>query len=575
MEGVPGLESLLKLRIGDIIYLKLEDDGEGWLCAEGHLGENVFLSTNTEDFHYGLWEVHVQNQYSSYNEYEEALGTSYSRSLDTLDDADEEEDQVALYLQGSDSQASKTTLDDQTGKEMFKQLRRAALNEQKLNERAMSTKVGTPVTFGDVIQLRHIVSRKFLSISTTLLAKQERENMRVLNVRNGNPYSALAFASRTQTQYTARSQIPNNCEVYIRVHERPGEYLRGAKISLGKYAKEKSNREAYSRGEANCSLEKTQWSINIYQPFKDFSSKYICAGRLVCLSDSETHSHLTVRTAGQPKDKFRSSAASGAIDSITTPVTRMKSIIQTVNKDAQVILRPRVGENPVNDLWRLEKRTIVKGGSISLSKDFVVFVHLSTNLYLHCRSTDGSLNLVPDRNRATEFDLRSSSVQGVGGNLNRVEDSVEEGSQITMSTISEFGKKVGLGSTALYVSVNSKKLKSATEMIIQPDVSAAMSIIISNTTQTYLGSDIYFGIETCRCLENFRSIVFAIETGDAYDSPRMIAASQAFQNVLNCLKQVVSWLLLSEGGSKSNKMETDSSFGLAPDTKESLNLGKL
>jgi hypothetical protein len=218
MEG-GAMDGILKLRIGDIVYLNLEENVQGgWLCAEGHLGDNVFLSTNPEDFHYGLWEVHVQNQYSSFNEYEDAINSH--RSRDNEEFLEDEEDDVAMYL--GDSSTTETSEDsaiDSQGQEMLRQLRRAALNEQKLNERAMSTKIGTPVTFGDVVQLRHIASRKFLTVSTSQLAKQERENMRVLNVRNGNPYSAVVFAPRTMSMMNSRSQISNNCEIFIRIHE--------------------------------------------------------------------------------------------------------------------------------------------------------------------------------------------------------------------------------------------------------------------------------------------------------------------------------------------------------------------
>ena len=43
-------------------------------------------------------------------------------------------------------------------------------------------------------------------------------------------------------------------------------------------------------------------------------------------------------------------------------------------------------------------------------------------------------------------------------------------------------------------------------------------------------SDIYFGIDAMRCLNNFRSLAAEVNPDDAFDSPNMILASQALQN---------------------------------------------
>jgi hypothetical protein len=588
------MEPHVVLRVGDIIYMKLEDNGNGWLCAEGHLGDNVYVSADPEDFHNGLWEVHAQNQYSSYNEYEEAVITQRLRS----DFVDDEEDLLALHFGGIDPINNKVF--DPHVVELTRQLRRAALNEQKLNERAMNTKIGTPVTFGDAIQLRHISSRKFLSVSPSQLAVQERENMRVLNIRNGNALSAINF-SPSDIDNSGGNHISNNTEVYVKIHEKPGEFLRGAKARETKADESNQTKSNINspitqakRGEANCSLEKTRWSVNVYQSVYESASKNICAGKLVCLSDAETRSNLTVSisTTGNTnifftkKNSNVSNGVSSGLDSLPDSATTAGTGAGTgagtstskikggnVSKDIQVVLQPRVGENHVNDLWRIEKRTIVRGGSVRLNTDFVVFVHLSSNLYLHCRSTDGALSLVTDRNRATEFDLKSINISGKqnGGEV------LYEGSRVTMSTISEFGKKVGIGSSPLYVSVNTKKIKSTSELHIQPDLSAAITLAVSNSTQTQLGSDVYFGIESCRCLHKFRYIASEVTKDDAFDSHRMIAASQAFQNALSCLSQIVSWLMFTgqkgnqnqNGPTNFNPTHIDQAFEIAPSTIES------
>lgn len=121
-----------KVCIGDIVYLKLVDldnASSGWLCAEGHLNDGIFCSSVSEEFHHGLWEVYIQNQYSSMNEYLEAL--------------------LLVKLTSREDPAKGTSsLDAKGGEkkdqqyEMLHQLEKAAANEQKLNERMYQSKVG-------------------------------------------------------------------------------------------------------------------------------------------------------------------------------------------------------------------------------------------------------------------------------------------------------------------------------------------------------------------------------------------------------------------------------------------------
>jgi hypothetical protein len=145
------------------------------------------------------------------NEYEEALGV---RKLQMLMEQAEE-------LPRADS-GMKSHFDD-----LLQQLERAAANERILNKKLMTQKIGTPVIFGDVVQLKHLVSNKFLSVSMTDLALHERENMKVLNLLNGSPYSCISFQPRSTT--VQGKAVPSGCETFIRVNERPGEYLRCAR----------------------------------------------------------------------------------------------------------------------------------------------------------------------------------------------------------------------------------------------------------------------------------------------------------------------------------------------------------
>lgn len=551
--------SAAKLRIGDVIFLKLDEgsntDGQGCLCAEGHLGDNVFLSSKAEDFHYGLWEVYVQYQYSSFSEYDEGIQNNMlKKKEDSGDDEhslDEFDELFAGEMTDGDPRARELSSAERQSNEVSRQIRRAAINEQAINEKTFSMKVGTPVQFGDVLQLRHVASRKFLAVSTSQLAKQERENMRVNCIQSGNALSAIVLVPK-QSFGGDRVNVLNNQEVHIKIHERPGEFLRGAKPN-------KNNQGKHGRGEANCSLEKTSWVINVYQSTSKHNIKEIFPGRLVSLSDSETHSMLTV----QPKI-----AAELKSHTITSPS------VGTYNESkdkGQVVMqgrRPESTESGVNCLWRIEKKLIVRGGNIRLTGDLVVLCHLNSNMYLHSRSSDGSLLVVSDRSRATEFDMSLPITQtGMAGM--KMITHLEEGCTVSMATVVGFGqKKLGLGTSPLYLSVNVKKTSATTELIVQPDVTAALTFNVSNKIQTQVGADIYFGIECCNCLYHFRDLAAELKPDEAFDSPSMVTASQSFNALTNCLQEVVTWLFIKDMNKANVKVED--SFGSKPPSLEVL-----
>jgi hypothetical protein len=124
-------EEARKVCIGDIVYLKivdLDNPGSGWLCAEGHLNDTIFCSSDSEEFHHGLWEIYAQNQYSSMNEYLEAL------LLKKLNSEDSAKNAIVDLKKGEKK-------DQQS--EMLHQLEKAAANEQKLNDRMHQSKVIT------------------------------------------------------------------------------------------------------------------------------------------------------------------------------------------------------------------------------------------------------------------------------------------------------------------------------------------------------------------------------------------------------------------------------------------------
>lgn len=352
--------SKTQLRIGDYVVLKLSDPEEGWLSSPGLLDDNCFATTDPDHFENCIWEVHVQNQYSAAKEFKEALFESIK----------------SVVTQEENIEVKKTSKSVKMEREHLNQLRRAALNEQRLNEKLMGLRKGKPVAFGDPIQLRHVKSQKFLTVSIDTLARDERENMRVYLNAEGDSLSCLGFMPRYRFDKEGHV-LTNNSEVMIRVHERGGEYLHAAKVFS-------SDSGAGKTCEVNCSLESSYWSVILYQKVEDLKGSSITAGQLITLQDPDSLCCLTVdRNVGKgEKPKV-----------IMSPQFQLRD------------LRPGSSTVGTNLLWFLEKSDITVGGPITIDADEVALRDLNSGLYM--RLDDTGLTAVKSRYEASRFEFRS------------------------------------------------------------------------------------------------------------------------------------------------------------------------
>jgi hypothetical protein len=200
------------LRVGDIVALKHAKPNDGWLSAEGLISEELFLTKQIDDFSECLWEIHVQYQYSAIKEYESIL-TSGQLELDLEDNEGPSPSELLAGIgidEGAVWKPKKTS--EAKAIEQLNNLHRAAINEQRLNEKIMALKVGKALAYGDLIQLKHVKSKKFLTISQHTLARQEKENMRIMLQSRGDNTSCLLFMPRFK--YDREGQhITNNMEV--------------------------------------------------------------------------------------------------------------------------------------------------------------------------------------------------------------------------------------------------------------------------------------------------------------------------------------------------------------------------
>ena len=113
------------LKIGDYITLIGADIG-GFMSAEGILSNGVYVDERTSTISDSLFCIHLQRQYSAFKE------------LESL--------QKSLEENGSEI--------DSSSLKYLAALKKGRDNEQNLNETNLRRAMGTPVIFGDKIQLQ-------------------------------------------------------------------------------------------------------------------------------------------------------------------------------------------------------------------------------------------------------------------------------------------------------------------------------------------------------------------------------------------------------------------------------------
>lgn len=311
-----------------------------YLCAEGIILEDVYVDESPERFDDCLFCIHLQRQYSAAKELDHFL-EKYDIDAENVDPS------TAKYL---------------------KALEKGRNNENNLNNIYMEKKVGQEVRFGDIIQLYHVKSGKYLQVVPKQLAKCERENLSIVLNAAGNSLSWIQIAPRYKINREG-DPILTNTEVYLKFAERSSEYI---------HVSERHPNPIVER-EVNCSLESTHWMLGIFQSSIDaIHQNIVLSSQIVSIHDPETKCNLTIfsRTLELLPDDINPhgelSSSSIALDSV--------HVVELPN----VFLAP-VSESFVdsNALWSIESEDFIVGGPLILKgQNMIRFKHLNSGLYM-------------------------------------------------------------------------------------------------------------------------------------------------------------------------------------------------
>ena len=497
------------LRIGDYIVIK-SMKFDSFMIADGLLMDDLEVKPrdSIECFEDSLFCIYLQRQYSAAREYDEYMEALATRKEDALD-------KVELALK--------------TGKD----------NENSLNDNYMAQHMGKPVHFGDVVQLLHVKSGKFVTVVPDKLASQERENIYVTLSKGGNVYSWLQIVPRYRIDKEG-DKILSHKEVHIKVAQRHNEFIHCSDVSVS---------EGKPR-EANCSLETTSWKLAAFQTVKDVSDpNLIQASQIVIINDPEARANLTV--VDDPPDQD--------VDG---------NDISTGNE--RVVVQPTLsGALDVNSvsLWVIESRNVIQGGPLQWKTvDNVRFRNLNTGKYLRMAERNGDYGLSL---------AGSTSSPGTLFTLHELYGNSLFLSNSKAMQVSQGGVYLTRGQntdeTNCYVCGGTKdKSKSASLLIRRYVPKIRIDDVDENNAVKSIEEplDVFVGVTACKYLNYYRSIMVIPRT-DAEFAVGRLWPNHKTDTLLDFIAILDKLLLFVKGLSMSESLEQQLHVKVKPNLKKS------
>ena len=347
------------LKVGTYVTLK-SMKYSSYMSAEGILDETVYVSGNLSNFAENLFQVCIQLQYSASKELEDFI-SNYGGNISNIEDT--------------------------ATRKYFDALAKGKSNEIKMNETFMKLKMSNLVLFGDIVQLRHVKSGKFLTMNPGVLARDERENVQVSLNKDGSSLSWFTLMPRYKVDHVG-DKINSNTELVLVAAERPTESLRCS----DKAPPATKYREVNSSTESS-----TPWKMVIFQNSTDAVEQRLMLGQLVFIKDPETQCLLTpfVKVdkskdhVDKDKDDESDTENSGSGSDKDDDDISITSHEEYIHDHGGLTLKHAESDFPdTNSVWILESQSIVKGGPIHWRSEHIHLRHFNSGLYLAARSDE-------------------------------------------------------------------------------------------------------------------------------------------------------------------------------------------
>ncbi|GMH52463.1 hypothetical protein TrRE_jg12234, partial [Triparma retinervis] len=361
------------LKIGDYVLLK-SAKCPGLLQASGILDDVMKYHVEPTIYDEGVFQICYQNQYSAARELQEFVEEQEHKE----EAAGESQDMSASMrdITSDEKESSGSNGDDDDTSHLLKALEHGRLNEEELNQAYMEKSIGKEVRYGDQIQLRHVKSTKYITVTTTQTAETERENLVVMLNEAGSNLSWLTVMPRLKIDQEG-DIVRNASDVYFKVSERNNEFLHCSEKTI-----ENSDNK---HKEVNCSLEKTPWKLIIFDHASADDETDIRCNDVVFLMDPEAKAYLRFPapvsntgetdffSAGKRRQSVHDAHKSGD-ETVSTGSSRPRDAFMEPFFD--------ISEVDSNCMWLVEKKNPTHGGKLMYDDEQYRFRHVNSRLYL-------------------------------------------------------------------------------------------------------------------------------------------------------------------------------------------------
>jgi hypothetical protein len=260
--------SFAEFKIGDLMTLRhATHDGSGFLIGDGVVDNEVVVTTSpisdVSAIHDCIFEICVPTRNSAAKDLE-----NFKRKHSLV---------AAHKLKSKDATHLAT-------------LRNLQQKELEMNQKLMHEKLGEIVMYGEVVQLKHVKSKKFLTASDMETSLSEPENFKVFLSETAS-WLTLQPAKAFNT---LNEPVINHSELQFVIYAGEAEYLHVSAKSFSDPNPLKRDAAAKVY-EVNTSLSTGTWKMDLFCPCNEtsqYNETKVCIGDVIYFRDPELEAYI-------------------------------------------------------------------------------------------------------------------------------------------------------------------------------------------------------------------------------------------------------------------------------------------